>query len=243
MAVEFARQLKRLVDAASHDSRTDICFALGMVHEVVSEILDVSELIPRGRPTSYGSASEAIEIARAATEVYDACHVIEACLFSARHSYRLQELELPVSRGDDALIAFLDHDVSNAVVDCSFVYAVWARSPERCLYVGRSDHDGDRARGVRRRFDSRGKLVTALQRGSALALMLPSSRHAAVAVELEAAILSVLGSQDALPELNVRSENVARAVGSACLAEIGRMLGELGSKLTGSMHHPPEVAG
>ncbi|HSR96083.1 MAG TPA: hypothetical protein VLM79_03380, partial [Kofleriaceae bacterium] len=48
-------------------------------------------------------AFEALELARSAAEVIDACRVIESCLFSGAAEHCFAQLELPRTRSYDAI--------------------------------------------------------------------------------------------------------------------------------------------
>lgn len=235
MAVEFARQLKDIRDAAQCSSRSELRFAFSMVADVLVDTFDSD-----GHPLRIDrrGAFEALEIARSAAEVIDACQVIETCLFAGRAEDCFEEFELPRNRSHEAIAGFLQYDIRSSVVENPFVYAVWSRDPERYLYVGKTE-DGEH--GIR--LDGRGKLFSALQQGSLITLMNPSPATATTASDVEAAIVSVLDRQKLLSDRAVKSDKVPRALGAAQLAEIGRLLLELASRFQAPVQRMSDIAG
>jgi hypothetical protein len=228
MAVEFARQLRDIRDAAQCSSHAELRFAFSMVADVLVDTFDSG-----GHPLRIDrrGAFEALEIARSAAEVIDACQVIEACLFAGRAEDCFEEFELPRNSSHEAIARFLQYDIRSSVVQSPFVYAVWSRDPERYLYVGRTD-DGEHWI----QLDGRGRLFSALQQGSLITLMNPSPASATTASDVEAAIVSVLDRQKLLSDRAVMSEKAPRALGAAQLAEIGRLLLELASRFQAPVH-------
>jgi hypothetical protein len=222
MAVEFARQLKDICGAALCSSRAQLRFAFSMVADVLVDTFDSDA--PPLRIDRRG-AFEALEIARSAAEVIDACQVIESCLFAGHAENCFEEFELPRSRSYEAISRFVEYDIRSTVLENVFVYTVWSRDPERYLYVGKT-HEGER----RLRLDGRGKLFSALQQGSLITLMNPSPTSATTASDVEAAIVSVLDRQKLLSDRAGKSEQAPRVLGAAQLAEIGRLLLELASR-------------
>jgi hypothetical protein len=235
MAVELARQLKELRDSAQRSSRGELRFAFSMVADVLVETFDAEGHALR---IDRRGAFEALEIARGAAEVIDACHVIESSLFSRDDQHCIEQFELPHNRSYDAISKFLEYDVRSAVRENAFVYLVWSRDPERCLYIGTTQ---DHERTLR--LDGRGKLFSALQQGSLLGLLHPSPQSAASVSEVEAAIVSVLDRQKLLSDRGAVSDKVARALGTAQLAEIGRLLLELASRFQAPVQRMSDVAG
>jgi hypothetical protein len=235
MAVEFERQLKDIRDAAQCSSRGELRFAFSMVADVLVDTFDSDGHALR---IDRRSAFEALEIARGAAEVIDACQVIETCLFAGHAEDRFEEFELPRNRSHEAIARFLQYDIRSSVVESPFVYAVWSRDPERYLYIGKTE-DGEH--GIR--LDGRGKLFSALQQGSLITLMNPSPASATTAGDVEAAIVSVLDRQKLLADRAVKSDQVPRALGAAQLAEIGRLLLELASRFQGPVPRMSDIAG
>jgi hypothetical protein len=232
MAVEFTRRLKGVVDGAVHGSRAELRFGLGMLADIILESLETFESgLPSVR-VDHASASQAAAIARGAVRVLDACHLLESSLLSTPAAssasistpYRCKELELPRRRDHDTLLAFLRQRVLRTVEWHPVVYVVWTQDPERYLHVGRSPHDNVGVQSLE--LDARGELFAALQQGSVITLLVPSSPSATL-VDLERALVRVLHCQSALPEVDARPEQVPGATSAAYLAELGRLLGEL----------------
>ena len=235
MAVELARQLKELRDAALCSSRSELRFAFSMVADVMVDTFDSESHALR---IDRRGAFEALEIARSAAEVIDACHVIESCLFSGAAEHCVEQFELPRARSFDAISRFLEYDVRSAVMGNAFIYTVWSRDPQRCLHIGRTQEHEPRLR-----LDGRGKLFAALQQGALLGLIHPSPNSAATVSEVEAAIVSVLDRQKLLSDRTAVPEKVARALGAAQLAEIGRLLLELASRFEAPVRRMSDVTG
>jgi hypothetical protein len=235
MAVELARQLKEIRDAALCSSRAELRFAFSMVADVLVDTFDSENQALR---IDRRGAFEALEIARSAAEVIDACRVIESCLFSVAAEHCFEQFELPRTRSYDAISRFLEYDVRSAVMENVFIYTVWSRDPQRCLHIG-STQDHDRTL----RLDGRGKLFAALQQGALLGLIHPSPSSAAIVGEVEAAIVSVLDRQKLLSDRTAVPEKVARALGAAQLAEIGRLLLELASRFQAPVQRMSDVVG
>lgn len=235
MAVELARQLKDIRDTALCSSRAELQFAFSMVADVLVDTFDSEDHALR---IDRRGAFEALEIARGAAEVIDACQVIESSLFAGDAERCIEQFELPRIRSYDAISRFLEYDVRSAVMENVFVYLVWNCDPERCLHIGRTQ---DHERTLR--LDGRGKLFSALQQGSLLAVIHPSPTSAATASEVEAAIVSVLDRQKLLSDRAPASGKVARALGAAQLAEIGRLLLELASRFQTPVQRMSDVPG
>jgi len=235
MAVELARQLKDIRDAALCSSRTELRFAFSMVADVLLDTFDADGHALR---IDRRGACEALEIARSAAEVIDACQVIQGSLFSRDAQHCVEQFELPRNRSYDAISRFLEYDVRSAVMENAFVYVVWAHEPERCLHVGRTQ---DHEHGLR--LDGRGKLLPALQQGSLLGLLHPSSSSMATVSEVEAAIVSVLDRRKLLSDRAALPQKVARALGAAQLAEVGRLLRELASRFQAPVEQMSDVVG
>jgi hypothetical protein len=233
MAVEIARQLKEIREAALCGSRAELRFAFSMVADVLVDTFDSDGHALR---IDRRGAFEALEIARSAAEVLDACQVIER-LFSGDAEHCVEQFELPRNRSHDAISRFLEYDVRSAMEN-GFVYVVWSRDPACCLHVGRTE-----AHERTLRLDGRGKLLSALQQGSLLGLIHPSPIGAGSTSEFEAAIVSVLDRQKLLSDRSAVSEKVARALGAAQLAEIGRLLLELASRFQGPVQRMSDVTG
>jgi len=235
MAVELALQLKEFRDAALCSSRAELRFAFSMVADVLVDTFDSESHALR---IDRRGAFEALEIARSAAEVIDACQVMESCLFGAAAEHRVEQFELPRTRTYDAISRFLEYDVRSAVIDSVFVYTVWSRDPQRCLHIG-STQDHER----KLRLDGRGKLFAALQHGALLGLIHPSPNSAATVREVEAAIISVLDRQKLLSDRTAVPERVSRVLGAAQLAEIGRLLLELASRFQAPVQRMSDVIG
>jgi hypothetical protein len=233
MAVELARQLKEIRDAALCSSRSELRFAFSMVADVLVDTFDSDGHALR---IDRRGAFEALEIARSAAEVIDACQVLEGGLFSGAAEHCVEQFELPRTRSYDAISRFLEYDVRSAVMESVFIYTVWSREPQRCLHVG-STTDHER----KLRLDGRGKLFAALQQGALLGLIHPSPNSVATVSEVEAAIVSVLDRQKLLSDRAAVPENVARALGAAQLAEIGRLLLELASRFQAPVPRTSDV--
>jgi hypothetical protein len=240
MAAEFSRRLKELVDGAMHDSREELRFALGMFADILLCPFDSN---PQPVSSARRSASEVMEIVRAAAEVVNACHLLESRLFSAPAAYRIEDFEIPRPRSHDErsrhdeLSRFLDQNIREAIGESPFVYVVWSSNPEHYLHVGKSLDGSGGARALE--LNVHGELFSALQQGSWMTLLTPRPANQAGAIDVEAAILWVLDSRRALPELCVKSEDVPGAPGAAYLAEIGCLLGELASKFQAPFQHLP----
>ena len=217
MAVQFARQLRDIVDAASRDGRTELRFALHMIADILVETFD-SDL--RSVVIDRRSATDAMAIARAAAEVVDACHLIEASLFGARSERCFEDISLPIGRSYDTLADFVERRLRGPAI-----YMIWQREPQRLIYAG---HVGGAQAQTE---EARGALFGALQQGSVVTLMTPSPATTVAAGDLETALLVVLDRKNAFPALNVRSDGVRGALGTAFLATIGQLLGELASNL------------
>jgi hypothetical protein len=226
MALEFARRLQDIIAIARRDSRTSLSFGLGLVADIIVESLDTIDSSFPTINTDSRSAAESIELACAAAETLDACHLIEAALFSAHAECCFLEFALPRGRTHDSLAQFLDETV-RSVRGSSFVYVVWNHQPERCLHLARSHEGHPRTLGL----IARGKLLTALQQGSMLAVLLPSPATAAMARDVEAALLAVLVRQRLLPAVGGVSRQVPEAPGTAYLAEISRLFRDFASRL------------
>ena len=235
MAVELALQLKEFRDAALCSSRAELRFAFSMVADVLVDTFDSESHALR---IDRRGAFEALEIARSAAEVIDACQVMESCLFGAAAEHRVEQFELPRTRTYDAISRFLEYDVRSAVIDSVFVYTVWSRDPQRCLHIG-STQDHER----KLRLDGRGKLFAALQHGALLGLIHPSPNSADTVREVEAAIISVLDRQKLLSDRTAVPERVSRVLGAAQLAEIGRLLLELASRFQAPVQRMSDVIG
>jgi hypothetical protein len=237
MAVQFARQLKNTVDTVSRDGRRDLRFALDMIADIMLEDFDPDlQSIALDRRT----AADAVAIARRAAQVVDACCIIESSLFRARGAGGFTELALPVARDGDALGEFFERCVRSAGERAPVVYMIWQRDPQRYLYVGRAERAGERQA---QRPDVRGALFSALHQGSVITVMTPSPVAAIAASDLETALLAVLDRGNALPVLNARPDGVVGALGTAYLAEIGRLLCELSAKLEGPEERYRKVIG
>lgn len=237
MAVEFPRKLKNIVDSAIHDSRAELRFALGMVADVIVEAFD-SDL--QATAVDRRSVSEAMEIARAAARIVDAGHLIESCLFGGRGERCFRELELPHNRNPDVLSSFLERGVRRAVENYPFVYVVWQCNPERYLHIGNGQYEPGAARCLDLATPG---LLAALQQGSLMTLLVPAPMTTTAAVDIEAAIRSVLDCQKAPFDLAADPARVPGAPGAAHLAELGRLLGELAAKLGGARPVVSELAG
>jgi hypothetical protein len=203
-----------------------------MLADIILESLETFESDTTSVRIDHGSASEAAAIARAAVGTLDACRLLEANLLATHAAgsvksstpYRCLELELPARRDHDTLLALLRRNVARAAEWQPVVYVVWTRDPERYLHVGRSPHDNVGNQSVE--LDVCGALLAALQEGSVITLLSPSSSSAPV-VDMESALLRVLRRQGALPGVEPRPGQASSASSATYLAEIGRLLGQL----------------
>src|SRR5882762_539936 len=126
MPVEFAQMLRGIVNAAIRDSRAELRFALGIVADVILDAFDSNiEAVRIDRR----SASDALEIAHAASQVADACYLIESRLLVSDPERCFLEFELPADRSYDALSRFLERSIVGTMTESSFVYVVWNRNP------------------------------------------------------------------------------------------------------------------
>jgi hypothetical protein len=220
MAVQFARQLRDIVDAASRDSRVQLRFALHMIGDILVETFE-SDL--QSIAIDRRGAADAMAIARGAAEIVDACQMIESALFAAPSERCFEEIALPIGRGHDTLADFVDRYLSSLWTPA--VYMIWQRDPERYLHVGSVQTQPPAERGA---------LLGALHEGSIITVMTPSPASAVAAGDLEAALLAVLDSRKRLPVLNVRPEGVddrvRGALGTAFLTAIGQLLCELAAR-------------
>jgi hypothetical protein len=217
MAVEFARKLKDILDVAVRDSRAELRFALHMIADIILETFDSELQSPKiDRRTTL----DVMQLAHGAAYTIDACWLVESAVLSGADHRSVKEIELPRDRSADALARFLDH-LGGAMENRPFVHVVWRRDTEEILHVG-SRRGGDGGW-------SGAALIDALQRGSRLALLIPAPGAAVTVVEIEAALLAVLGTQQARDDLDRAPDTVPGAAGAA-LEEIGRLLCELASK-------------
>jgi predicted GIY-YIG superfamily endonuclease len=235
MVAEFGRRLKDIRDAALCSSRAELRFAFSMVADVLVDTFDSDT---RALTIDRRGAFEALEIARSAAEVIDACQVIESCLFAGHAESCFEEFELPQNRSYEEISRFLEYELRSTVLENVSVYVVWSRDPERYLYIGTTE-DGER----RLRLDGRRKLFTAVQQGSRISLMNPTPTSATTASDVEAAIISVLECQRLLSESAVKSDKAPRALGTAQRAEIGRLLVELASRFQAPVQRGSDVVG
>jgi len=222
MSADFAEILKSYSKEAMKDGSARLRRALREVGDVVVRAFD-SE-IDRIDVNSE-NILDTIEVARSAAEVVDACHIIQARLYTVGNNDCFREFGLPRRRAYDVLSDFIDTDVRDSIDVRPFVYVIWNRRPEVCFYVGRSENKDGRA--TRLKLEGRGKLLEALHLGSLMTLMLPSPRTSTVALDVEAAVLAVLHNRKRPPILNSKIEKVPGTLGSAHLSRIGRLLGEL----------------
>jgi hypothetical protein len=219
MAAELTRRLSSIVDLAIHGSRADLRFGLGMLADILLETLDALDSDAEPVRTEHESASDVIALARAAVEVLEACHVLKSSLTSSNDAYN--ELKLPRNRDYNTLLTFIRQDVRRAVEGKPFVYVVWSRDPERYLHVGKTQG------GIHHfELDAHRNLYTALQEGSDVTLIVPSSSGTAVDV-MESALRRVLHRQRALAEREPRPESVRVPPPPTCLAAFGWLLGAL----------------
>jgi hypothetical protein len=217
MAVEFARKLKDILDIAVRDSRAELRFALHMIADIILETFDSELQSPKiDRRTTL----DVMQLAHGAAHTIDACWRVESAVLAGAADRSIREIELPRDRSADSLARFLDH-LWSAMEGRPFVHAVWRRDTEEILHVG-SRHGGDGG------WSDVG-LIEALQRGARIALLIPPQGAAVTVVELEAALLAVLGTQHARDDAEGAADNMPGTAGAA-LEEIGRLLCELASK-------------
>jgi hypothetical protein len=221
MEVKFARSLEGIVTTAMRDSRVELRFGLGMIADIILENLEATDAPVVSEPGARPRASEALAIASSAVEVMDACQFIACNVLSVAARYCCKEFELPRNPDHDVVIDLFRRHIASTDAPVSFVFVVWVPEPERYLYVG----SGEQRRVETRRIelDTSEALLPALTQGSLITLMLPSSTGAS-AVDLEAALLSVLHSQKALSDVGAMSRQRSRVPGM--VREIGRLLGE-----------------
>jgi hypothetical protein len=217
MAVEFARKLKDILDVAVRDSRAELRFALHMIADIILETFDSELQSPKiDRRTTL----DVMRLAHGAAHTIDACWLVESLVLAGADHRSVKEIELPRDRSPDALARFLDQ-LWGAMENRPFVHAVWRRDTEEILHVGSRSAGDDGWSGA--------ALIEALRRGSRIALLIPPPGAAVTVVELEAALVAVLGMHQAREDPAAALDNVAGTAGAA-LEEIGRLLCELASK-------------
>jgi hypothetical protein len=226
MMLDFARRLQDVVAIARRNSQTSLSFGLGIVADAILESLDTADSDFPTINADAQSVARGIEIVRDATEVLDACLLIESHLFSVQSGRCFLEFALPQDRSDDSLMRFFDGYVRKAVNDSAFVYTVCALQREQYLYLARC-HEGST-----QTLDpsTRASLLAALRQGSQLAVMRPSPMTAATVIDIEAAIFAVFESENLFAAVSSRSKPVRAARGAAYLAELSRLFHDLGLK-------------
>jgi hypothetical protein len=233
MSLEFAYRLRPIVEDAIRANRAELQFALGMIGEVILETLDSFD--PETARIERRSAPQAIALARTAAQVLDACRLLETSLLSAHPERCFRELALPRDRSRAALAELLDL-AGRGVPDGPCVQVIWQPVPERFVYVCK-------ARRLEPPSEPRGPLFTALQQGALLTLAFPADGGRPVSGDLASALLAVLDDRSRFPVLNVRVEQPVGAAGTAYLAPVGRMLGELASSFDAPLPPPGSAPG
>lgn len=230
MAVQFVRMLVDIWNAAVRSSRADIHFALGMIADVILEILNAPESELQIAIQQADSVSHIVEVARSATTRLNACQLIASSLLSAPPEQCFRELELPRSRSYDSLSRFIRKNTRVELEGRPHVYVVWNREPERFLYVGTGQCEGCSATNDRT-VVLRRELLRSLRQGSMITLICPRHMSATHASEVEAALLSVLDSQRVFPEFNQRSQEAIHPPRPSLLDDVGQLVGELRARL------------
>jgi hypothetical protein len=228
MAVEFARKLKDILDVAVRDSRAELRFALHMIADIILETFDSELQSPKiDRRTTL----DVMQLAHGAAHTIDACWLVESAVLSGAADRSVREIELPRDRSAESLARFLDH-LWGAMENRPFVHVVWRRDTEEILHVG-SRRGGDGGWSGSALIDptprDSPRLIDALQRGSRIALLIPPPGAAVTVVEIEAALVAVLGTQQAREDPERAPDSAPGAAGAA-LEEIGQLLCELASK-------------
>lgn len=196
-------------------------------------MLETFDSDPQSPDIDCRTTLDVVQIAHDAAHMIDACSLLESILSGATDRV-VKELELPADRSHAALARFLDQ-LWRGMESRPFVHVVWRRHPEEILHVGSRRDADDRW--------SSAALFGALQQDCRIALVIPPPSAAATVSDIEAALVFVLGRRNAPGERGRAPERVPGAVGSAHLAEIGRLLGELASKFRVPVAAMPEVPG
>ena len=212
------------------DSRAELHFALGMIADVILEILNAPKFHLQIAAQEADSMAHVVQMARGATTVLNACQLIASSLLSVPPEQCFRELELPRSRSHDSLSHFVRKNTRDELEGRPHVYVVWNREPERLLYVGTGQCEDARAANDRAAV-LRQELLGSLQQGSVMTLICPRYMSATLASGVEAALLSVLDSQRAFPEFNRRSQEATHPQRSCVLEDIGQLFGELCARL------------